>query len=244
VKIVCTIEGRMGSTRRPGKTMAEIMGRPMLELLVERLQRVSRIDQIVLATTTKEEDQCIEDLAHQLGVGWFRGSNEDVLDRVLKAAGKYKADWIVELCGDGPLVDWDLIDRALYLFDTGKYDYISNMREDTWPIGVNVQLFPFKVLAEVAELTQDPADREHVSLYIYEHPERYRLCNIVAPPELHRPDLRLVVDTEEDLTLMRSIFERLYPKNPAFTTLDVIRLLDENPELVEINASIQQKSVR
>jgi len=234
----------MGSTRRRGKTMAPILGRPMLELLVERLRRCRLIDQIVLATTDLPEDQCIEDLARQLKVGWFRGSSQDVLDRMLRAARQYEADVFIRLCGDGPLVDWDLVDQGVNKLLTGKYDYVSNQIEATWPIGVNVQLCPMNVLSEVATLTQDAPDREHVTLYIYEHPERYRLGNIVAPPELHRPDLRLVVDTEEDLTLMRRIFERLYPANRWFTTLDVIRLLDEEPELATINAHVQQKPVR
>ena len=100
------------------------------------------------------------------------------------------------------------------------------------------------MLAEVAEITQDPADRENVSLYIYEHPERYRLGNLVAPQEIRRPDLRLTVDTNEDLALVREIYQRLYPRKSDFSTRDVVELLNAHPELVTTNAHVRQKLVR
>lgn len=234
----------MGSTRLPGKTLAPIIVYPMLELLVERLKRVQQIDQIVIATTTKPEDNAIEELAHRLEVGCFRGSSEDVLDRVLQAAQKFQADLIVEMTGDCPLLDPEVVDRVVSLFLSDNYDYVSNTIKRTYPRGLDTQVFPTKVLAEVAEITQEPADRENVSLYIYEHPERYRLGNLVAPPEIHRPDLRLTVDTKEDLGLVREIYERLYPDNPDFSIYDVVKLLNAHPELVTLNADIRQKTVR
>jgi spore coat polysaccharide biosynthesis protein SpsF len=234
----------MGSTRLPGKTLAPIIARPMLDLLIERLSRSRHIDQIVVATTTESEDDCIEKLCRDLQVGCFRGSSEDVLDRVLRAAQEFGASLIVEMTGDCPLLDPAVVDQVITLFLSGDYDYVSNIVERTYPRGLDTQAFPTAVLAEVSEITQNPADRENVSLYIYEHPERYRLGNLVAPHEIRRPDLRLTVDTNEDLALIRQIYERLYPIKRDFSTRDVIELLNAHPELVNINAHVKQKLVR
>lgn len=244
MRIVSTVEARMGSTRLPGKTMAPILGRPMLELLTERLRRAKRIHQIVVSTTDQAADDVIEELAHRLGVGCFRGSCDDVLDRVLRAAHTYQADLIVEMTADCPLLDSTVVDEVIDLFMSGTYDYVSNVLERTYPRGLDTQVFPTRLLAEVAELTQDPVDRENVALYVYERPDQYRLSNLVAPPEIRRPDLRLTVDTQEDLTLVREIYQRLYPEKPDFSIRDVVRLLDEHPELTQINAHVSQKPIR
>jgi spore coat polysaccharide biosynthesis protein SpsF len=239
-----TIEARMASSRLPGKTLAPIIGRPMLELLIERLKRSKHIEQIVVATTTNREDLAIRQLAEHLNVGCYRGSSENVLDRVWRAAQTYEADLIVEITGDCPLIDPDVVDKVIDIFLSGDYDYVSNILERTYPLGLDTQVFPVKVLAEVAELTEDPFDREHVSLYIYEHPERYRLGNLVAEGEIRRPDLRLTVDTHEDLALISEIYKRLYPQTPDFSIYDVVRLLNQYSELTEINAQIIQKPSR
>lgn len=244
MRIVATIEARMESSRLPGKTLGPILGRPMLELLIERVRRARRVDEVVVATTDHAADQPIEDLARRLGVGCFRGSSDDVLDRVLKAAQAHRADLMVELTGDCPLLDPEVIDQVIALFLSGGYDYVSNALTRTYPRGLDTQVFPTRVLEEVAGLTQDPADRENVSLYIYEHPERYRLGNLEAPPELRHPEFRLTVDTAEDLALIREIYQGLYPGKPEFALADVIRLLQQQPELLEINRNIKQKAVR
>jgi len=244
VRIVATVEARMGSTRLPGKTLATILGRPLLELLIERLRRAKKLNQVVVATTTDPSDNAIEQLTCRLGVGCYRGSVEDVLDRVLKAAQAYEADLIVETTGDNPFYDPDTIDELITMFEIGQYDFVSNYLSKTFPLGLGVLLFPTKVLEEVGRLTQDPADRENVSLYIYEHPERYRLGSLDAPDAIRRPQYRLTVDRQEDLDLAREIFGRLYPTNPNFTTQDVVRLLDEHPELARMNAQVIQKAVR
>lgn len=243
MKTVATIEARMGSSRLPGKTLAPILGRPMLDLLIERLERSRRLDQVVVATTVDPSDDAIEQLAARLGVGCYRGSVDNVLERVLFAAQSYEADLIVETTGDNPLMDPDIVDQLVEMFQTGGYDYVSNDLKETFVDGFNAKLFLTKTLAEVNELTQNELDQEHVSLYIYEHPERYRLGNLEAPPALRRPEIRLSVDTAEDLAFVTRIFEALYPKNPAFSAYDIVRVLGEHPEWLEINSHIQQKPV-
>jgi spore coat polysaccharide biosynthesis protein SpsF len=244
MKIVSTIEARMASSRLYGKTLAEIVGKPMLELLIKRLKRATRLDEIVVATTINPEDETITELAERLGVRWFRGSSEDVLGRVLQAAMSCQADTIVEITGDCPLIDPVEVDKVVAKYLEGNYDYVANCLKRTFPRGLDTQVFSVDILEEVSQLTQDPADREHVSLYIYEHPERYRLFNIEAPPELTRPELRLCVDTAEDLRLVREIYASLYPNKPEFSTLDVMNLINANPALSLINAGVQQRRPR
>ena len=243
MKIVSTIEARMGSTRLPGKTMKEIVGKPMLELLIERLKRARRIDEIVVATTVKPEDEVIVELAERVGVKWFRGSSEDVLDRVLKAAKFYRADIIVEITGDCPLIDPAVVDIVIKRYLEEKHDYVSNCLSRTFPRGLDTQAFSVGVLEEVSQLTQDPVDRENVSLYIYEHPRKYKLHNIEAPPECYHPEYRWTVDTEEDFQFVKAVYESLYYENPNFSTEDIVKLLEEKPDLCKINMYIKQKPV-
>lgn len=244
MKTVVTIEARMRSSRLPGKVLKPILGRPMLALMIERLQRARLVDEIVVATTDTLADNSIVDLACQLDVSWFRGSEEDVLERVLKAAESVNGDVIVETTGDCPLIDPNVIDHLITTFKNTSVDYCSNVLKRTYPRGVDVQVFPVAVLAQVAELTQDPADREHVSLYIYEHPERFSLHNVESGLPEKYWDLRLTVDTPEDFALITAIYEELYPKDPAFTLWDVLDLVDRKPELVEINRQVQQRQSR
>jgi len=243
MKIVATIEARMTSSRLPGKILLPILGKPTLELLIERLCKVNKIEQIVIATTSNRTDDVVEDLANRLCVGCYRGSEDDVLDRVMKAAQFYNADIIVEITGDCPLIDPIVIDCLIEIFLNNFFDYVSNTLKQTYPNGLDVQIFSLKTLEEVSRLTDDPTDHEHVSLYIYEHPERYSLYNQESGLPEKYWDLRLTVDTIEDFELIRSIYEELYPTNPDFLLDDILELLDKRPELIDINKHIKQKMV-
>lgn len=243
-KIAATVEARYASTRLPGKTLLKILGKPALELMIERLKMCKRVEQIVIATSVNPDCQPIEDLAKRLGVGVFRGSEDDVLDRVLRAAKKYNAEVIVETTGDEILIDPKLIDEAIDYYFANNFDYVSNILDRRYPRGLDTQVFSVKVLDDVAKLTKDPADRENVSLYIYEHPERFKLGGIKAPPELDHPEWRWTLDTQDDLNFIREVYERLYYKKNDFDSYDVLGLLTENPELLKINSHICQKQVR
>lgn len=244
MKTVAIIEARMTSTRLPGKHMLPILGRPMLELLIERLKRAHLIDQVVVATTINSTDDVIEQLTCRLGVGCFRGSEMDVLDRVLRAAQTNKADVIVEITGDCPLVDPVIIDQVITHYQNSDYDYVSNVLELTYPIGMDVQVFSTAVLEKVARLTQDPVDHEHVSLYIYEHPELFTLFNVRSDLSEKYWNARLTVDTREDFEVIKKIYESLYLHNPAFTLDDIVDLLEKQKGILEINRHIEQKKVR
>jgi len=221
-----------------------IMGVPMLALMIERLKNARTIDGIVVATTDNDSEDPIANLAEEIGVGCFRGSEEDVLLRVLKAAQHFEADVIVETTGDCPLNDPAIVDKVVADYRMGGADFVSNTLDYTTPIGTDVRVFSTESLAEIERTSQDPADREHVSLHYWEHPEKYRLRNVRTemPPEVK--DLRLTVDTPEDFELISKVFEELYPTNPAFSLWDIIELFERKPELSRINQNIQQKAVR
>ncbi len=240
-RIVATIEARMTSTRLPGKVLKEAVGKPMLELMIERLARAPSLDGIVVATTSNATDDPIEALARRLGVGVWRGSETDVLQRVLDAARHHKIDVIVETTGDCPLIDPVLVEDCVRTYRAANVDYVSNVLERSYPVGMDTQVFAASVLADVARRTDDPADREHVSLYIYRHPEIYSLRNVPAPPALARPDLALTLDTPEDYAMIASVFEALYPRNSAFTLADVLALLDRRPDIAALNAHVRRK---
>lgn len=240
-RTVATIEARMTSTRLPGKVLRRSVGKPFLELMIERLKRVPSLDGIVVATTVNAADDPVEELAGRLGVGCHRGSEEDVLGRVLEAARAHAVDVIVETTGDCPLIDPEIVERTIRTYRDSGVDYVSNFLHRDYPIGMETQVFSTAVLADVAARTDDPRDREHVSLYIYSHPELYSLKDVTASAELTDPDLRLTLDTPDDFALLDEVFRSLYPGNPRFSLADVLALLQARPELRTLNAHVRRK---
>jgi len=243
MKVVCTVEARMRSSRLPGKVLKPAVGKPMLELMIERLKRARTVDAIVVATTDNPSDQPIEDLARELGVGCFRGSEADVLDRVLKAARQAAADVVVETTGDCPLISPEVVDKVVETFLMNKVDYCSNLVERTFPRGMDVEVFWFRRLEEIAQLATDPTDREHVSTYFHKHRERYSLLNVASTLPPGAADIRLTVDTQDDLEMVSSIFESLYLRNPEYDLEDVLNLVADNPSLTAINSHVEHKAV-
>ena len=231
--VIASIEARMGSTRLPGKVLMDVAGAPALTRLLRRLRRAERIDGIVLATTANAKDDALVEWAARENVQCFRGSEDDVLARVVGAQRMMGADVVVEVNGDTPLLDPAVIDRAVAAFAAGDCDVVTTAVERSYPDGVDAQVFRLKDLEEVADTVFDPAVREHVSLHFYRTPGRYRIRHLQAPPALRRPEMRLVLDTAEDLELIRGIYARLQPTlGDGFGTADIIGLLDGDPGLV------------
>ena len=229
----------MTSTRLPGKVLLPLAGEPMLVRLLERLRRVQRADGIVIATTINASDDPIASLCAQQGVPCHRGSELDVLSRYADAARLHAADVVVRITSDCPLIDPALIDQLIAVYEEGDSDYVSNMLPPTWPYGMAVEVFSATALAQAhAEATQD-AEREHVTPFIYWHPQRYRLRNVASPVALSHH--RWTVDTPEDYELVRRLFDHLLPTNPHFTQADVLALLDAHPDWIAINQHVQQK---
>ena len=247
MNIVAIIEARMASTRLPGKVLLPLLGEPMLGRMVERLYGSKCLYNIVVAITDTGNDQNLVywwyDLKKYIP-GISRGSEADVLGRVLVAAEEYCADIIVELTGDCPLIDPAMVDKVVADYLLGGADFVCNHLPYTAPRGMDVRVFSTDALAKVDKLTDDPADREHVSLYFWEHPEIFRIRNVTTDlPEIAKT-YRLTVDTAEDYELVKTIFEKLYPTNPRFTLYDILELLEREPELAYINQHVEQKAVR
>lgn len=247
MKIVATIEARINSSRLPGKTMMKIVEKPMLELMIERVKNSKMLDEIIIATADTPENHLIEDLANKMKVKCFRGNEEDVLDRVLKAAKKYKADVIVELWGDSPLIDSCLIDNLVNYYLKNDFDCVGTTLpnfEKTFPIGISALIFSTKILEEVDQTTNNPIDRENVSNYIYEHTEKYKIGSLPCPQELNFPNVRLTIDEENDFQLVKKLFEYFYRTNPNFSIAQIIQFLKNNPELVKINQNVMQRKLK
>ncbi len=225
-KVVATIECRMTSTRLPGKVLMEAVdGVSFLEYIANRIRRSSMVDEVVFATTTNRTDDPIEELANKIGVGCFRGSEDDVLGRVLGAAKSYNADVVVELHGDCPFVDPDIISQVVGLYIYNKCDYAKNFEPNGYPDGLDVQVFSVDLLEEADRLGQTSDDREHVSWYFRNRPDQYSHLTLLPPDSLRYPDLRLTLDTPEDLRFIKSILPKLHDKNPNFNSHDLVEEL-------------------
>ena len=237
-KIVAIIQARVGSTRLPRKVLERIEGRPMLWHVVERVKKAKLVDEVVIATTDREEDSAVEKIAKDCGVGFFRGSEEDVLDRYYGAAEKFGADIVVRITADCPMIDPEIIDQAIRFFLDGDYDYVSNTFPPTYPDGLDVEVFSSNALRMAWAEARKASEREHVTPYIRNHPEIFKLGNLKLEVDLSH--MRWTVDRPEDLKFVREIYKKLYRENKMFYMRDVLRLLEEKPELMEINKHIER----
>jgi spore coat polysaccharide biosynthesis protein SpsF len=240
-KVVATIEARMGSSRLPSKVLLPALGEPMLMHLVRRLRAVPSIDAIVIATTINSSDDSIARFAKGAGVLCFRGSEDDVLARVIGAGELAHAEILVEITGDCPIIDPDLVEQTIRMFFNHSAQYASNSVVRSYPDGMDTQVMSFEGLKSSALMTNDPLDHEHVSRFMWKHPEIYSCVHLIAPPSLHWPGLGLTLDEESDYQLLMKIIESLAPNNPIFSCLDVVQLLRQNPDWVEINKAVVRK---
>ena len=240
-KVVATIEARMGSSRLPGKVLLSALGKSMLMHLVDRLRAVPSIDSIVIATTINVSDDPIVELAMAENVLYFRGSEEDVLDRVIGAGEMAEADILVEITGDCPVIDPDLIEQTIQMYLNHSVQYVSNSVIRSYPDGMDTQVMSFDALKSSASMTNNPLDREHVSRFIWQHPEIFSCINLIAPPSLSWPELGLTLDEEDDYKLLVKIIEELAPSNPLFSCHEIINFLRASPNILKINKAVVRK---
>lgn len=232
--IVGILQARMGSTRLPGKVLMEILGRPLLQLQIERLKRSKLMDQLVVATTESPLDNAVENLCSLIEVPCFRGSENDVLDRYYQAARKYDADYIVRLTGDDPLSDPELVDRMINKMLIEGCDALSNSFQPTYPEGLDATILSFKALKKAWSEARLQSQREHVTPYIFAENSDFNVYHFRQKRDDSK--LRWTVDYEEDFRLIEQIYNALYLKNPSFTTDDVYSLLDKDPLLKSLNS--------
>lgn len=244
MNVVCIIQTRIGSTRLPGKVLKKICNKTVLEHDIDRLKRVKNIDKIVIATTILEKDNLIVEEADRLGIAYYRGSEEDVLSRYYYAAKENKADIVVRVTSDCPLIDSAITGQIIqyYLDNREKYDYVSNTIDRTYPRGLDTEVFSFKALEKAFNEATSQRDREHVTPYIWDNPNLFKILQYRG--EVDYSDLRWTLDTTEDFELINRIYTSLYPqKCNEFAMKDIIELYEKYPELHNINNTIEQKKV-
>lgn len=238
-RVVAIIQARMGSTRLPGKSLADIGGRPLLQHVIERARASTTIHEVVVATTWEPIDRPIHDVADRCGVFCFAGSVDDVLDRFYQAAWLSHASIVVRLTADDPFKDPAIIDKvAQKLIDHCELDYVSNTLTPTFPEGLDVEAFRFRALERAWQSAIRPSDREHVTPFIWRQPDRFRLAQVRNTRDLSR--LRWTVDYPQDLEFARIVSNRL-PGQPGMR--EILSLLSREPDLARINgATIRNES--
>jgi spore coat polysaccharide biosynthesis protein SpsF len=241
VRVVAIIQARMGSTRLPGKVLMNLCGETVLARVVQRLRRATLIDCIVVATTNRPSDDVIVRECNSLQVACLRGSETDVLDRYWQAAQWFGAEVIVRVTSDCPLIDPELADETIRAFLRQPFDYASNALERTYPRGLDTEVFPIAALERAWREANKPYEREHVTPYIYEHPELFRLLSIRA--ERDYSAYRWTLDTPEDMQLMQAIYARFADRD-NFGWREILALMEREPELATLNSLVQQKAVQ
>lgn len=240
--VIAIVQARMGSTRLSGKVLLDLAGKPMLVRDMERIQRAKKIDDVVIATTIKPADDTIISLCRDYGWNFFRGSENDVLDRYYRAAREYHAKIIVRITSDCPLIEPMIVDRIIekYFALEPSIDYVSNIFPlRTYPRGLDTEVMSFSTLERCWKEETNPAYREHVTPYIHDHPDRFRISEVNNEQDLSL--MRWTVDTPEDFDFVSQVYQ--YLGENTFSWVDILDLLQKHPELLEINKEIIQKVI-
>jgi spore coat polysaccharide biosynthesis protein SpsF len=240
MRVVAIIQARMGSTRLPGKVLKDIGGETMLARVVWRARRAKLLDEVVVATTNKSADGPIVSECTKLGVPIFRGDEQDVLDRYYLSAQANRAEAVVRVTSDCPLIDPEIIDDVVRAFLKEKPDYASNTLNHTYPRGLDTEVITMSSLERAWHESNKPYHRSHVTPYIYQNPDLFRLLSVKAEGDYSSH--RWTVDTHEDLSFVRSVYGR-FENQDTFSWHDVLRVLDREPELVEMNRYVRQKGL-
>ncbi len=241
------VQARTSSTRLPGKVLKDLpygSGITVLQQVIRRLKRASKLDDVVIATTIDKADAAIIKLSEKEDVKWFRGSVEDVLGRYYLAAKENDLDMVVRVTSDCPCLDVRVVDLVVEEHIRVGADYTSTTLKRTFPYGLDVEAFSFGVLQKVHFEAKELFEREHVSPYIYKSkPHAFKICEVQAPEKFYGPDIRITLDTEEDYVLLCAVFDYLYPGNEFFRTEAIIKLFRDKPWLNNINKNVVQKGI-
>ncbi len=235
MKNLLIIQARTGSSRLPNKVLKELCGEPMLQHIVERTQKCKKVEHILVATTIREEDSAIEELCQRIHVDCYRGSENDVLDRYYQAAKKYNPMNVIRITADCPFIDPVVIDQIIQIHENGGYDYTSNTLVETYPDGLDTEVFTFGALEKAWKKADLASEREHVTPYI-KFKDGFPRFSVETTPSLATK--RWTVDTEDDFAVVTQIYNALYNKENIFLMDDIIAFLDNNPQIEKINEGI------
>jgi spore coat polysaccharide biosynthesis protein SpsF len=239
LKVVGIIQARVGSTRLPGKVLRDIEGDTMLARVVHRLRRARLIDEVLVATSERAADDAVVQESRRCSVAAFRGDESDVLERYFRAAQFSRAEVIVRITSDCPLIDPEITDKTIRAFLDQRPDYASNVVHRTYPRGLDTEVMTMEALERAAQQARQPHEREHVTPYLYEHPAEFKILSVTGDRDYSQ--YRWTVDTAEDLELVRAIYARLSGQG-KFGWRDVLTLLEREPQLAVINRAVVQKA--
>ena len=236
IQIIGLVQARTNSSRLPKKVLAEIEGKPLIWHIVNRLRQVEKITKVVISTTNNDTDKQLCEFAESENIPYYAGSQDDILDRLYQTGKKFNSPILVKVNGDCPLIDPTTISAGLDLYLRAQQtpDLVVNTITDTFPDGTQFGIFNVQTLCTLGSQIQDKFWREFIYMYMIENQDKFEIINMKNSKDLS--SLRWVVDYPEDLEYVRQIYKNLYHKNPNFTTLDVLSLLEERPELIQINA--------
>jgi spore coat polysaccharide biosynthesis protein SpsF len=243
--IVCIIQARTGSTRLPNKIFLDLEGKSVLARVIERVKNSKLINKVVVASPDSSENDAIEEFIKKdfPEVGVYRGSENDVLDRYYQAAKRFNANIIIRITSDCPLIDARVLDKVIQAFIDKKVDYTANvLGKRTYPRGLDIEVFSFDALEKMWKEAKESDDREHVTLYLRKHPEIFSTYNIINDQDYSQ--YRLTLDEEDDYKLIKLIYKKLLPKNENFGLGEIVKLLEKEPDLAEINKEVEQKHAK
>ena len=246
-KIGAIVQARLSSTRLPQKILKTLPfagTTTVLEQVIRRLKKSKRLEDIIIATTIEDEDNEIVKIAKKENVRWFTGDRENVLERHYLSAKENKVNVIVRITSDCPCVDPEIVDLAISEHLESKSDYTTNTFNRTFPHGLDVEVVNFDVLEKAHLGAKYDYEKEHVTPYIFKtNPHLFKIGNIDAPKDLYAPEIRVTLDTEEDYTLLCTIFDYLYPENEYFSAKELVDLFKQKPWLKLINKKVLQKKI-
>ncbi len=236
MSIIAVVQARISSTRLPGKVLKKIERKTVLEHVINRVKAAKNLDDVIVATTVKKEDLEIVQLCAKLGISVFCGSEDDVLDRYYQTARLFKANHIVRITSDCPLIDPQVIEEVIELYFKEKADYAANTMPETFPDGLDTEVFSFNTLKIAWENAKLFSEREHVTPYIRKNTNIFKLVNLKCNFSLNNK--RWTIDEPKDFEFIKIIYKNLYHKNALFGMKAILNLLKKHPEIEEINKNI------
>ncbi len=236
--ILTIVQARTTSTRLPGKVLLPLAGKPLLVRMMERVTTTLNIGKVLIATTTDPEDDVIEELCMENNFEVFRGDRDDLLDRHYQAAKKYKADVVLKIPSDCPLIDPAVINKVVtYFLDSDtKFDYVSNLHPASYPDGNDVEVMTIQSLEYAWKNARRKMEREHTTPYIWENADKFKIGNVCWENGIdYSMSHRWTIDYPEDYQFIKAVFETLYPSKGIFSIEDILNLLERKPGLTTIN---------
>ena len=247
MNIVCIIQARTTSSRLPNKVLLSLpygSDKTVLEQVINRVNKSEFINKIIIATTVNKTDNPIEELCENLKITCYRGSEDNVLARYYEAAKENEADMIIRVTSDCPCIDSKVIDNLITKHLEEKNDYTSNSLERTFPHGLDCEIFSFKLLEEAYNNAKEKFEKEHVTPYIYKtNKDKFKIGSLILKDSRDYEKIRITLDTEEDYTLLCTVYDYLYEEDYTFNCTDIIKLFEKKPWLLRINNNIKQKKV-